>query len=48
MSPTMQQHIAPMPCKPWTLIGLSDNLIVSHYEDNYGAAVRSLRDLLKG
>jgi Fe-Mn family superoxide dismutase len=42
MSSTMQQHIAPIPCKPWTLNGLSDRLIVSHYEDNYGAAVRSL------
>jgi Fe-Mn family superoxide dismutase len=38
----MTQHIAPIPCKPWTLNGLSDRLIVSHYENNYGAAVRSL------
>jgi len=38
----MNQHIAPIPCKPWTLNGLSDRLIVSHYENNYGTAVRSL------
>jgi Fe-Mn family superoxide dismutase len=38
----MVQHVAPMPCKPWTLSGLSERLIVSHYEDDYGAAVRSL------
>ena len=38
----MHQHIAPIPCKPWTLNGLSDRLIVSHYEDTYGAAVRTL------
>src|SRR5437879_3460807 len=38
----MNQHIAPIPCKPWTLNGLSDRLIVSHYENNYGSAVRSV------
>src|SRR5471032_368983 len=38
---TMNQHIAPIPCKPWSLNGLSDRLIVSHYENNYGAAIRS-------
>ncbi len=38
----MREHIAPIPCKPWTLNGLSDRLIVSHYEDHYGAAVRTL------
>src|SRR5262249_58949773 len=30
------------PCKPWTLNGFSDRLMVSHYEDVYGAAARSL------
>ena len=47
----MRQHIAPIPCKPWSLNGLSEKLIVSHYENNYGAAVRSLnavRDRLAG
>jgi Fe-Mn family superoxide dismutase len=38
----MQRHITPIACKPWTLNGLSDRLIVSHYEDNYAPAVRSL------
>jgi len=38
----MDQHVIQMPCKPWTLDGLSEGLIVSHYEDVYGAAVRSL------
>ncbi len=38
----MGQHIAPIACKPWALNGLSERLIVSHYENTYGAAVRSL------
>jgi len=38
----VSQHVARMPCKPWTLDGLPDDLIVSHYENNYGSAVRSL------
>jgi Fe-Mn family superoxide dismutase len=38
----MNQHITPIPCKPWTLNGLSDRLIVGHYENIYGPAVRSL------
>src|SRR5262249_15321952 len=37
----MQRLIAPIPCRPWTLNGLSERLIVSHYENNYGGAVRS-------
>jgi Fe-Mn family superoxide dismutase len=36
------QHVIQIPCKPWTLNGLSDRLMVGHYEDAYGAAVRSL------
>jgi Fe-Mn family superoxide dismutase len=39
---SMGQHIAPIACKPWALNGLSERLIASHYENNYGAAVRSL------
>lgn len=38
----IHQPIAPIPCKPWSLSGISDRLIVSHYEINYGEAVRSL------
>jgi superoxide dismutase, Fe-Mn family len=37
-----QQQIAQIGCKPWTLNGLSDRLIVSHYENHYGAAVRDV------
>ncbi|HKX18364.1 MAG TPA: Fe-Mn family superoxide dismutase [bacterium] len=38
----MAQHVVPIACKPWTLNGISERLIVQHYEDDYGAAVRSL------
>ena len=37
----MLQHITPIACRPWLLNGLSERLIVSHYENNYGGAVRS-------
>lgn len=38
----MYQEITPLPVRPWTLNGLSERLIVSHYENNYGGAVRAL------
>ena len=38
----MHQGITPIPVRPWTLNGLSERLIVSHYENNYGAAVRTV------
>jgi superoxide dismutase, Fe-Mn family len=38
----MQYHLAPLFCRPWTLNGISPRLIESHYEANYGAAVRRL------
>ena len=38
----MMWHVAPLPCKPWSLSGLSERLIVSHYENHYGPAVQSL------
>src|SRR5258706_4350616 len=38
----MRYAIAPIGCRPWLLNGLSDRLIVSHYENNYGGAVRRL------
>jgi Fe-Mn family superoxide dismutase len=41
----MQRYITPIPCKPWTLNGLSDRLLVSYQENNYGAAVRSLNSI---
>ena len=34
--------IAPIPVRPWTLNGISERMLVSHYENNYGAAVRTL------
>ena len=38
----MGRDISPIPVRPWTLNGLSERLIVSHYENNYGGAVRTL------
>jgi superoxide dismutase, Fe-Mn family len=34
--------LAPIACKPWMLNGLSERLMVSHYENEYGGAVSSL------
>src|SRR5437899_1269399 len=39
---TMHQEIIPIPVRPWTLNGISERMIVSHYENNYGGAVRTL------
>src|SRR5262249_39690165 len=33
---------APIYCRPWLLNGLSQRLIESHYENNYGGALRRL------
>jgi superoxide dismutase, Fe-Mn family len=38
----MHQPIAPIPVRPWTLNGISERMLVSHYENNYGSAVRTL------
>jgi Fe-Mn family superoxide dismutase len=38
----MQYHIAPLFCRPWTLNGITPRLIESHYETNYGDALRRL------
>jgi Fe-Mn family superoxide dismutase len=38
----MQQDITPIAVRPWTLNGISERMIVSHYESNYGEAVRTL------
>jgi Fe-Mn family superoxide dismutase len=38
----VNRAIAPIQVRPWTLNGLSERLIVSHYENNYGDAVRAL------
>jgi Fe-Mn family superoxide dismutase len=47
----MHHRILPIPCKPYSLNWLPERLIVSHYENNYGAAVQCLnavRDRLAG
>jgi len=41
----MQYQLAPLFCRPWTLNGISPRLIESHYETNYGGALRSLNAL---
>lgn len=38
----MRPRDFPIPVRPWTLNGMSERLIVSHDEDNYGGAVRTL------
>ena len=38
----MQHEIAPIAVRPWTLNGISERMIVSHYENNYGESVRTL------
>jgi Fe-Mn family superoxide dismutase len=41
----MRYRLAPIHCRPWLLNGLSQRLIESHYENNYGGAVRRLNAL---
>jgi len=41
----MTYTIAPLFCRPWTLNGIPARLIESHYENNYGGAVRRLNEL---
>jgi superoxide dismutase, Fe-Mn family len=38
----MPHFVKPLPFKPPRLIGLSERLLASHYENNYGGAVRRL------
>jgi Fe-Mn family superoxide dismutase len=40
--PTSDAGIVPLPFRPDTLRGLSERMIVSHHEKNYGGAVRNL------
>lgn len=35
-------RLAPLHCRPWTLNGITPRLIESHYESNYGDAMRRL------
>src|SRR5215469_18298342 len=41
----MRQTIAPIPIRPWMLNGISERILVSHYENDYGTAVRSLNEI---
>src|SRR5215813_7959840 len=43
----MPHEIAPIAVRPWTLNGLSERLLVSHYEHHYGSAVRTLNAVRK-
>ena len=43
----MLQEITPIAVRPWTLNGISERMIVSHYENNYGGAVRTLNAVRK-
>ena len=38
----MAYAVQPLPFKPTRLDGLSERLLASHYENNYGGAVRRL------
>src|SRR5881396_1917076 len=38
----MRYQLKPIYCRPWLLNGLSLKLIESHYENNYGGALRRL------
>jgi Fe-Mn family superoxide dismutase len=42
METHMHYQLTPIPCRPWTLSYLSTKLIESHYENNYGGALRRL------
>jgi superoxide dismutase, Fe-Mn family len=38
----MTYQIKPLPCDPQRIKGMSERLIISHYENNYGGAVKRL------
>src|SRR6267143_4620635 len=41
----MSHAMKPLSCDPAKLNGLSEKLIVSHYENNYGGAVKRLNSI---
>ena len=41
----MRYQLTPIHCRPWLLNGLSLKLIDSHYENNYGGALRRLNTI---
>src|SRR5215471_13119034 len=42
---SMRQTITPIPIRPWMLNGISERMLVSHYENDYGTAVRTLNEI---
>lgn len=42
----MNYEIKPLSCNPKELTGLSERLIVSHYDNNYGGAVNRLNNIV--
>lgn len=38
----MTYAMKPLPCDPSRIRGMSERLIISHYENNYGGAVKRL------
>jgi superoxide dismutase, Fe-Mn family len=43
----MKYNIAPLYCRPWTLNGITPQLIESHYENGYGSALNRLNGITK-
>src|SRR5437588_8394198 len=43
----MPYEIKPLACDPTGIKGMSERLIVSHYENNYGGAVQRLNAITK-
>ena len=43
----MRYQLKPIYCRPWTLLGLSPKLLESHYENNYGGALRRLNAIAR-
>src|SRR5207244_2115559 len=45
--PAMPQEIAPIAVRPSTLNGILEHMVVGHYENDYGNAVRTLNAVLR-
>src|SRR6201984_2871533 len=43
----MASEVKPLACDPTAIKGMSERLIVSHYENNYGGAVQRLNAITK-
>ena len=41
----MRYTLTPLHCRPWLLNGITPKLIESHYENNYGGALRRLNTI---